>query len=121
MRKHQFEVTIDDGYDAYTYPLDVSDSESIHGIYEKLCKAYKVEQQPAIDGSSMPRSVPHVPDFCAMINKMAWHATDEGKFRRMERQGKVKMYHDHGTTFQEMKFSKKESAWTCKCGAKLEK
>ena len=125
MKTHTFEITIDDGYDAYRYPIDIGEDQSIYDIYLKLCKVYRVKPQSVINGSSVsidPNSVQtNIPDFSKIIDDMAWHSTDtqDGQFRRMERKGKVKMYHKHGETWQEMSYSKKTCLWTCKCGGKI--
>lgn len=44
-RKHVFNISIDDGYDEILYPLELTEDISIQDIYEKLCKAFKVEPE----------------------------------------------------------------------------
>ena len=68
------------------------------------------------------RSKRKIEEFPDLLDALAWRSqiSEDGKFRRMERQGIVKMYHSHDDYCNEMAWNDKTKVWKCPCGARLE-
>jgi hypothetical protein len=62
-------------------------------------------------------------NFPNLLNALAWHShiSEDGQFRRMERNGVVKMFHVHDDYSNEMRYRAKTRSWKCSCGQILYK